>query len=93
MTDPTPEQLAEIGESIYFQAIDIFEYCDRKDDFCIQSTGMESTVFGGYNRLIFRPELGWYIDKSYCSKHFIEKFIEWYKANCKYHYDLEQLIK
>lgn len=86
MTDPTPEQLAELGEIIINQAIEIFEYCNRKDDFCIQSIGMDSAVFGGWNRLIFRPELGWYISESHCSKKFIESFYNWRKNNC--HYEL-----
>jgi hypothetical protein len=83
-TQPTKDQLAEIGEVIANQAQEIFEYCNQLDDFCIQSIGFKSIVFGGWNRLIFRLDSGWYLSESHCTYKFIAKFNQWKKENCNY---------
>lgn len=80
----TKDQMTSIGEIIIEQAIEIFETCGSKDDFCIQSISFDSIVFGGWNRLIFRPELGWYISESHCNNKFKEAFYNWRKQNCNY---------
>jgi hypothetical protein len=84
MGEPTKDQLIELGEVIANQAQEIFEELGFKDDFCVQSISFESAVFGGWNRLIFRPENGWYISESHCSKKFIERFYKWRKDVCRY---------
>lgn len=70
------EQYNEIGALVAYQAYLIFEACGRAKDYCIQGVG-EVAVFGGWNRLLFSPRRGWYLDESYCGAEFIAAFEEW----------------
>ncbi len=78
MYQPADDQLKELGTVILDKAQEIFELCQAPDDFCIQHIHGEGAIFGGWNRIIWRPEKGFYPDPSYCSQRFLNK----YQANC-----------
>lgn len=44
-----------------------------EDDFCLQSSGGESLIFGGTNRLRWTARHGFVPDASYCTAGFIER--------------------
>ena len=51
------------------------QYWDRSDpyDFCLQSFGGDTIVFGGTNRLIWSPRMGFTPDPSYCTDRFLRR--------------------
>jgi hypothetical protein len=64
-----------IGETVYEEAKRCFEVCGRAEDFCIQHVvEYDCIIFGGWNRVIWRPRTGIWADPSSCSKEFLEKF-------------------
>ena len=73
------KQLAEIGIAVYNVAQEIFEDCMAADDFCVQATTLDSAVFGGTNRLLWRPLDGFQPDRSYCSLKFLENWDRLYE--------------
>ncbi len=74
----TDEQLQKLGCGVAAVAEEIFKQCLGEDnyDFGVQHLGWDCAIFGGTNRLIWRPETGWYIDEPYCTERFIRKFKE-----------------
>lgn len=46
----------------------------NEDDFCLQSCPGDTLVFGGLNRLVWRPQLGYVADRSYCSPQFLARY-------------------
>ena len=72
MGAPTSDQLTEIGEIVCMEAETIFTDCGAADDFCIQDIGIGSVVFGGINRIIWRPKSGFFPDRSYCTDRFLK---------------------
>ena len=44
------------------------------DDFCIQSVGETTIVFGGTNRLVWSPSAGYRPDRSYCTQSFLHRW-------------------
>lgn len=68
------EEIENIGVAVYMAAKYIFEECGFEKDFCIQSQGMYHTVFGGLNRVIYNPLLGFKVDRSYCDEKFLANF-------------------
>jgi hypothetical protein len=67
------EQDGELAYSIEEMASQIFTECGAEDDYCVQSIGWGSIVFGGTNRLILDKN-GWRLDESYCTLRFIDQF-------------------
>jgi len=74
MYNPTTNQLMDLGEAVLYEAMAIFDHCQAPDDFGIQHIHSEGAIFGGTNRLIWRPAQGFWPDPSYCTKRFLEKF-------------------
>lgn len=72
---PTREELESIGDIIFDEAESRFATCKAEKDFCIQSISCESVVFGGSNRVVFHIRTGWRIETNYCTKRFIENWI------------------
>lgn len=68
------DELLSIGEQVCEAAMELFEKCGSKDDFCIQDASGPNIVFGGLNRVLFHPVHGFWLDRSYCSPQFIKKF-------------------
>lgn len=60
-----------IGNIVLEAAYDIFCTCQAESDFCVQTTGMQTVVFGGSNRLIWTPRGGFRPDRSYCTQRFL----------------------
>lgn len=48
-------------------------FIDCPDDFCIQTIGHQSIVFGGYNRLLWNATHGFRPDSSYCTERFLQR--------------------
>ena len=61
-----------IFEMVVDQAGRFFEECP--EDFGIQYISGTSVVFGGTNRLIWKADLGFFPDRQYCSKKFLEHY-------------------
>jgi len=75
MKEPSPESLQKAGMVIVEAAYDIFDQCGSPDDFCIQHCdGCDCIIFGGLNRLIYRPMQGFWPDRSYCSQRFLSNW-------------------
>jgi hypothetical protein len=68
------ERVDEIGEIVIDRALHIFLECGAEEDFYIQSISPSSVIFGGMNRVIWRPEEGFRMDEEYCTPKFIERF-------------------
>jgi hypothetical protein len=52
--------LEQIGHSVAETAMDIFDDCGIKGEFCLNlSAGNGALAFGKRNRLIFSPDTGW----------------------------------
>ena len=62
---------SEIGLIVMDAALAYFEKSGCKEDFCIQSIGSETVVFGGFNRLIWSVRNGFKPDPSYCTERFL----------------------
>lgn len=54
------------GASYYFKGC--------PDDFCIQHMNLDCIIFGGTNRLIYRPTQGYYPDRSSCTMWFLANY-------------------
>lgn len=67
-------ELQKIGLVVAEAAYDIFCECGYENDFCIQSVGYNSAVFGGANRIIFNPLRGFRADRAYCCEKFLREF-------------------
>jgi hypothetical protein len=48
-------------------------FIECPDDFCVQTIGYQSIVFGGTNRLIWIPEFGFRPDPQYCTESFLRR--------------------
>lgn len=76
------DEYSAIGQVVAVEAMDRFEMCDAKSDFCIQfaDPGGAVVVFGGTNRVIFdaRGPIFWKADPKYCTSRFLEKWDELY---------------
>lgn len=59
-----------VCRDIVCEAARYFEHCP--DDFCLQMGHEEGLIFGGTNRLIWRPERGYRPDPGYCTERFLE---------------------
>lgn len=68
------ENLINIGETVCECARNLFEKCEATEDFCIQVVGGTFTVFGGVNRVLYRPEKGFTPDLGYCTDRFLVKY-------------------
>lgn len=66
-------QAFEIAEMVITAAQDLFEACGAKDDYCIQTIG-SVVVFGGTNRVLWRPTTGFRADPSACTPAFYAEF-------------------
>jgi hypothetical protein len=66
-------QIHAIADLVIDRALVIFETMGYEKDFCVQSVG-EVAVFGGANRLIFNPKLGYYPDAGRCSPQFLAAY-------------------
>lgn len=64
----------ELAEMLVSAAMEYFEECP--EDLCVQHVGSDYIVFGGSNRLIWRPITGFKPDKAYCSRRFLDHFEE-----------------
>jgi hypothetical protein len=62
-----------IANIVIDRALVIFDTMGYKHDFCVQSAG-GVVVFGGTNRLIFDPKLGYYPDKGSCTPQFLAAY-------------------
>lgn len=62
----------EIIFNISYEAAKFWTQCPS--DFCVQHVTETCIVFGGTNRVIWRPETGFYADKSYCTQEFLNHF-------------------
>lgn len=60
-----------IGDIVLEAAHDIFCTCQAESDFCVQSTGGQTVVFGGTNRLIWTARGGFRPDRGYCTERFL----------------------
>ena len=68
-----PEIQAELPEHVLAVAAELWEECPN--DFCIQHyVPFDRIIFGGVNRVIWRPEIGFRIDRSYCTINFRRHF-------------------
>ena len=61
----------EIVELIVEEAFSYWEVANCMSDFCFQSAGVGTIVFGSTNRLLWSYISGFRIDQSYCSPNFI----------------------
>ena len=62
----------EIKEMIIDYAREYWKDCKDKDDFCIQHDGFpDMMVFGSTNRVVWRFESGYRIDRGYCTEIFL----------------------
>lgn len=64
----------EIGHGVLSAAIEIFEHCECKEDYCIQDADEDGAVFGCVNRIIWSPFSGFRADRSCCTSGFLDKF-------------------
>jgi len=64
----------ELGMNVAICAEIIFGDCGYPDDFCVQTVGDQSAVFGGTNRLLWHPIYGFSPDELYCTDRFVERF-------------------
>lgn len=69
-----------IFEMVIDQAGQFFEECP--EDFGIQYISGTGVVFGGTNRLIWKADLGFFPDKQYCSKKFLEHYDKIQSKKC-----------
>jgi hypothetical protein len=69
----------DIGILVAEEAEEIFRTCGAEDDYCIQTVGFDCAVFGGTNRVIFRPLSGFCLDTDYCTDNFITAFYKHYR--------------
>jgi len=46
----------------------------NEDDFGLQSFSGDVIVFGGFNRLVWRPQHGYIADRDYCSPRFLANY-------------------
>ena len=74
MAYPHGAQLEAMGEILADYVQGIFTACGAADDFCIQHVGCFSIVFGGTNRVVWRPGYGLQIDREYCTPNFTTNF-------------------
>lgn len=65
--------LKDIGSIVVGEAFELFQSVGSESDFCIQNVGDNVVVFGGTNRLIWRFNKGFFIDKPYCTPRFIKR--------------------
>ena len=76
MTEYNKEYLskayAEIGEGVFETARELFKECGAESDFCVQSIDVECSIFGSWNRLVFRPRTGFKASVSHCTEAFLE---------------------
>ncbi len=72
----TNKEIFEVGESVVDAALNIFTECGAASDFCVQHiSGIGGNiVFGGVNRLIWSPDLGFNPDRCYCTENFLKKW-------------------
>lgn len=69
-----PEQLRILGSVVWMAAFYLFDECGAAEDLCIQHATSERVIFGGTNRVIWKPATGFYMDESYCTPRFRERF-------------------
>jgi len=62
----------EIGNYVVEFAEILFRTCGAEDDFCIHAVNCWTAAFGKENRLLWRPEYGFDIDRDLCTPRFIE---------------------
>ena len=72
--EPTDEQCIEIGESVIGGALSVFQDLDIESDFCVQSIGFQTVVFGGTNRIIWSLRYGFSLDVRYCTPSVVAKW-------------------
>jgi hypothetical protein len=70
----------DIGILVAEAAQEIFEKCGAEDDYCIQTVGFDCVIFGGTNRVIFRPLSGFCLDPEYCTDRFTIAFYEHFRG-------------
>jgi hypothetical protein len=68
------EQMMEIILNVQEEAKILFEKCGCSSDYCVQLVGSTRIVFGGTNRLIWCIRSGFFPDRSYCTKKFLENW-------------------
>ena len=56
-------------------------------DFCVQNVSDDCIVFGGVNRLIWRPAMGYFPDRSYCNEAFLRRCDTLGRTPGRYHRD------
>jgi hypothetical protein len=61
----------ELVLSIVEAAHDKFVECGAGHDFCLQSTGPSTLIFGSRNRLVWTASNGFVPDRSYCTTPFL----------------------
>ena len=84
MSLPAENLITIIGYTVYEEAKNCFELCGRADDFCVQHViEYDCVIFGGWNRVIWRPRTGMWADPSSCTKEFMEKFKEYKDGNLR----------
>lgn len=66
-----------IGVNVVLTAAEIFTFCEREDDFCLQYVGKTVIIFGMDNRLLWSAAKGFRLDESASTNRFIEKFKSW----------------
>ena len=54
------ESLIEIGGMLFDKAEELYIKAHCKKDFCIQYVGNAQVVFGGFNRLMWRADFGFW---------------------------------
>lgn len=64
-------QWDEILDMLIGQAQEYWERAKCPDDFCVQEVSMGYIIFGGTNRVVWRINTGFRIDRSYCSANFL----------------------
>ena len=75
----TSAQIKGVGNAVYEAAWEIWRQCFEHEkeawyDFCVQNTSELGVIFGGYNRLKWRPLTGWTVEPSHCTPGFLERF-------------------
>ena len=68
------DQLKKIGELVAQEAMNRFEACGARDDFCISGIGMTSIGFGRENVVILNPGSGWHVVPDRSNPFFV---LEW----------------
>jgi hypothetical protein len=61
-----------LNELVVYYALELWKECP--DDFCIQFVDVDCIIFGSVNRVKWTPKRGFSIDRSYCTKKFIEHY-------------------